>query len=79
MNNNQKRQFHTDSTVSTDQVFTLLDTVQNDNQYEIEELMNDFDTESIAPEEVILTDNPSNESALKLEANVHVVDQEITH
>ena len=36
MNNNQKRQFHTDSTVSTDQVFTLLDTVQNDNQYEIE-------------------------------------------
>ena len=41
--------------------------------------MNDFDTESIAPEEVILTDNPSNESDLKLEANVHVVDQEITH
>ena len=79
MNNNQKRQFHTDSTVSTDQVFTLLDTVQNDNQYEIEELMNDFDTESIAPEEVILTDNPSNERDLKLEANVHVVDQEITH
>ena len=79
MNNNQKRQFHTDSVVSTDQVFTLLDTVQNDNQYETEELMNDFDTESIAPEEVTLTGNPSNKSALKLEANVHVVDQEITH
>ena len=79
MNNNQKRQFHTDSVASTDEVFTLLDTVQNDNQYEIEELMNDFDTESIAPEEVILTDNPSNESTLKLEANVHIVDQEITH
>ena len=41
--------------------------------------MNDFDTEFIAPEEVELTDNPDNVSALTLEANVHVVDQGTTH
>ena len=40
--------------------------------------MNDFDTEFIAPEEVELTDNPDNVSALTLKANVHVVDQGTT-
>ena len=75
MNNNRKRHFHIDRHASTDQVFTLLDAVQSDNEDEIDELMNDFDTEFIAPEEIELTDNPGNVSALTLEANVHVVDQ----
>ena len=44
-------------------VFTLLDAVQSNNEDEIDELMNDFDTEFIAPEEIELTDNQGNVSA----------------
>ena len=42
----------------------LLDTMENDNKDEIDELMNDFDTEFIALEEVELTDNRDKVSAL---------------
>ena len=79
MNNNQKRPFHIDSDASTDQVFTLLDAVQSDNKDEINELMNDFDTECRAPEEIELTDNPGNVRASILEVNIHVVDHGTTH
>ena len=79
MNNNQKRPFHIDSDASTDQVFTLLDAVQSDNKDEINELMNDFDTECRAPEEIELTDKPGNVSASILEVNIHVVDHGTTH
>ena len=79
MNNYQKRHFDIDINASMDQVFTLLDAVQSDNEDESDQLMNDFDSEFIAPEEIELTDNPGNVSALTLEANVHVVDQGITH
>ena len=60
-------------------MFTLLDAVQSNNEDEIDELMNDFDTEFIAPEEIELTDSPGNMSALTLEANVHIADQWTTH
>ena len=76
MNNNQKRPFHIDSDASTDQVFTLLDAVQSDNKDKINELMNDFDTECRAPEEIEITDNVS---ASILEVNIHVVDHGTTH
>ena len=79
MNNIEKRPFHIDSDASTDQVFTLLDAVQSDKKNEIDELMNDFDTECIPPEEIELTDNPGNVSALRLEVSIHVVDQRTTH
>ena len=70
MNSNWKKYFHIDSGTSTD---------QSDNEDEIEELMNDSDIEFIAPEEVELTNNPENARILTPEANVHVVDQGITH
>ena len=79
MNNNRKRHSHIDNEASTHRVFTLLDAVQSDNEDEIDELMNDFDREFIAREEIKLTGNPSNVSALTLEANAHVVDQVTTH
>ena len=56
-----------------------MDAVHGDHEDETEKLMNDFDTEFIAPEEIELTDNPSNVSALRLEVNIHVVDQGTTH
>ena len=79
INNNRKRHFDIDSDASTGQVFTLLDSVQSNNEDEIDKLMNDFDTEFIALEEIELTDNQGNVSALTLEANIHIVDQETTH
>ena len=62
-----------------DQIFMLLDTVQSDNKNENDKLMNDSDTEFIAPEEIELTGNPKNASVLAPEANVHVVDKGTTH
>ena len=79
MNNNRKRHFEIDSDASTGQVFTLLDAVQSNNEDEIDELMNDFDTEFIAPKEIELTDNQGNVSALTLEVNNLIVDQRTTH
>ena len=62
-----------------DQLFTLLDALQIDKEDEIDKLMNDFDMEFIAPDEIDLTNNQGNVSNLTLEANVHVVEQETTH
>ena len=78
MSNNQKRHFDIDSDASMGQVLTILDAVQSNND-EIDELMNDFGMEFKAPEEIKLTDNQCNVSALTLEANVSVVDQGTTH
>ena len=55
-----------------------MNAAQSNNEDEIDELMNDFDTELITPEEIELTDNQGNVSALILEANVHIVDHKIT-
>ena len=80
MNNNPKRHFHIDSDASTDQALKLLDAVQSDNEDEMNELMNDFDTKLIAPEEIELTDNPENvRLEFDIEANVHVVEKGTTH
>ena len=77
MNNNRKRYFHIDSGTSTEQIFALLDTAQRDNKDD--ELMNDSDKEFLAPEQIKLTNNPRNASVLTPEANVHVVDEGVTH
>ena len=53
--------------------------MQSDSKDEIDQLMNDFYQEFIAPEEIEFTGNPGNVSALTLKANVHVVDKGTTH
>ena len=79
MNNNRQRHFDIDIDASTGQVFTLLDAVQSNNEDETDELINDFDMEFIAPEEIKFNDNQDNVSALILEENVHIVNQGTTH
>ena len=79
MNNNRNRHFYIDSHASTDKLFTLLDAVQIDNEDEIDQLMNNFDTEFMSSEEIEIIDNPGNMSALTLETNVNFVDQGTTH
>ena len=59
MNNDRKRHFHIDSDASTDEVFTLLDAVQSDNEDENDKLMNDLDKKFIAPKVIGLTGNPA--------------------
>ena len=59
MNNDRKRHFHIDSDASTDEVFTLLDAVQSDNEDENDKLMNDLNTKFIAPKVIGLTGNPA--------------------
>ena len=56
-------------------MFALLNDVQTDNEDETNELINDFDTEFKAPEEIKLSDNEGNVSALTWEATFCVVDQ----
>ena len=57
----------------------LLYSVRSNNKNETDDLMNDFDTEVIVPEEIKLTNNPDNASVLTPEANAHVVDEGTTH
>ena len=79
MNNNRKIYFCVNSSISTDQIMALLDTVQSDNKDEIDKQINDSDMEIIALEDIELTDNPDNASFLTQEANAHVVDEGATH
>ena len=78
MNNNQEKIFHISSDTSTGKILALLDTVQSDNEDEIDELINDYNTEFIALEEFKLTGNLDNASVLTPEANFYVVDDEGT-
>ena len=79
MNNKQKWYFHIDKSTSIVHIFALLDTVETDNEDETHELMNDSDTEFIAPEDIKLTDNPDTASVLTQGTNVHLVDEGSTH
>ena len=79
MNNNRKRYFHIDSGTSTGHIFASLDTVESNNEEQIDELMNDSDTEFTASKGIEVTDNPENASVLASEANVHVADERTTH
>ena len=79
MNDYRKIYFDIDNGTSTDQIFALLDTVQSSNDDETGILINDFDTEVIAPEEIELTNNPDNAIVLTPEANVDIADEETKH
>ena len=50
--NSRKRYFHIDENASSEQIFALLDDVKSADEYDIENLMNDSDTEFIAEEEI---------------------------
>ena len=83
MNNNQKRYFHINSGYSTKQIFSLLHTVQSDNEYDIEELLNDSAMKFIALKRSNLLMQvfwrQKNASVLTSEANVYVVDKGTTY
>ena len=76
-NNNRKKYFHIDSGTSSDVIFAILDDVMSDEEEDIDNLMNDSDTEFIADENVDLsTNNCAEVSLLTPTANVHIVESD---
>ena len=75
MNNNRKKYVQVNNHASSDQIFALPDNVQSDEEEDIEELMNDSDTEFFANDEDIDDIAPDSDNAdfLTPEASIHIV------
>ena len=48
----RKRYFHIDENAASEQIYSLLEDVESDDKNDIDNLMNDSDTEFIAEEEI---------------------------
>ena len=68
-----KRYFHIDENASSEQIYALLDDVESADEDDIDNLMNDPDTEFIAQEEITEAANIQDTSLNSFEANLHVV------
>ena len=80
MNNNRKKYVQINNHTSSNQIFALLDNVQSDEEEDIEELMNNSDTEFFTNDEYRenIFPNSNNADILTPEASIHIVkDNEI--
>ena len=75
MNNNTKKYVQINNPTSSDQIFALLDNVQSDEEEDIQELINDSDTEFFANDKEIenIVPDSANADILTPEASIHVV------
>ena len=71
--NGRKRYFHIDENASSEQIYALLDDVGSADKDDIDNLMNDSDTEFIAEEEITQAASTQDTSLTTPEANLHVV------
>ena len=71
--NGRKRYFHIDKNASSEQIYALLDDVESADEDDIDNLMNDSDTEFIAEEEITQAASTQDTSLTTPEANLHVV------
>ena len=71
--NDRKRYFHIDKNASSEQIYALLDDVESADEDDIDNLMNDSDTEFIAEEEITQAASTQDTSLTTPEANLHVV------
>ena len=69
----RKRYFHIDENASSEQIYALLDVVGSADKDDIDNLMNDSDTEFIAEEEITQAASTQDTSLTTPEANLHVV------
>ena len=74
--NGRKRYFHIDENASSEQIYGLLDDVETAGKDEIDNLMNDSDTEFIADEEITQAASTQDTSLTIPEANLHAVPSE---
>ena len=75
-NGGRKRYFHIDKNTSSEQIYALLHDVHSDDEDDIDNLMNDSDTEFIAEEEVTQAARKEDIFLTTPEANLHVVPSE---
>ena len=68
-----KRYFHIDENSSSEQIYALLDDVESANEDNIDNLVNDSDTEFIAQEEITEPASIQDTSLTSFEANLHIV------
>ena len=73
MTNGRKRYFHIDENASSEQMHALLDDVEIVDKDNINNLMNDSDTEFIAEKEITQAASTQGTSVTTPEANLHVV------
>ena len=71
--NGRKRYFHIDENASSEEIYLWLDDVESADEDDIENLMNDFDTELIAEEEITQAASTQDTSLTTPEANLRVV------
>ena len=72
----RKRYFHTDKNAGSEQIYSLLDDVESDDKNDIDNLMNDSDTEFIAEEKIAQAASTQDTSLTIPEANLHVLPSE---
>ena len=68
-----KKYFNIDQSISSEQIYALLDNIDSNNEEEIDYLINNADTEFIAGEEILPANNTLDTSLTTPEANIHVV------
>ena len=71
--NGRKRYFHIDENASSEEIYLWLDDVESADEDDIENLMNDFDAELIAEEEITQAASTQDTSLTTPEANLRVV------
>ena len=69
----RKKCFSIDGNISSEQIYALSDNVDSDNEDEIDNLINDSDTEFIADGKILPANNTLGTSLITSEANIHVV------
>ena len=74
--NGRKRYFHIDRKASSEQKYVLLDDVESADEDDIDNLMNDSDTELISEEGITQAATTQGTSLTTPEANLHVVPSE---
>ena len=71
--NGRKRYFHIDENASSEQIYALLDDVESADEDDIDNLMNDSDTEVITEEDITQAASIQDISLITPEANFRVV------
>ena len=69
----RKRYFHIDENAGSEQIYSLLDDVESDDNNDIDNLMNDSDNEFIAEEEIAQAASTQDTSLTIPKANLHIV------
>ena len=75
--NGRKRYFHIDENASSEQIYALLDDVESAEEDEIDNLMNDSDTEFITEEKITQAASTKDTSLTTPEAKLHIIPSEI--